>query len=278
MNTKDQQTYMHLLGPFLERPKCVALVLSVDEMAPVLSLTESDDAPRSLLAQLADRFGTVACISARTAEETRQRSGSFIWALGLQGAERLKPGSEALETDERLLRWVAKASAVRHRVCRSRLLRAALGVRSDARGPVLSLNWESARWKWGAALAAAPVRRTGVQDGFATVQTDTSMELWPDDPVVHRAVGLSWLIRTTRPELVIYMGGESSDIGALAELSQLVSHREVKHVLRVGVHTSAAPLALPGVTDTVVTLDSLANILWTLVSGQPASRVEGERP
>src|SRR5690349_6201071 len=88
-----------LLAPFLAAPERCAVLTDLDgTLAPIVAKPEDAAVPdetRELLAELADRFAVVACVTGRRALEAREMVGAqSVVYLGNQGFEELRPGED----------------------------------------------------------------------------------------------------------------------------------------------------------------------------------------
>ncbi len=119
------------------------LLTDVDgTLAPIVDRPEDARVPAqatALLGRLAERYALVACVTGRRALDARRMVGAELVYVGNQGFELLMPGDDEPALDPAARPRGHRAAEFVAGLDRDRL--AALGLRSEDKGPIQVLHW-----------------------------------------------------------------------------------------------------------------------------------------
>jgi trehalose 6-phosphate phosphatase len=255
-----------LLESLRADPARTAILTDVDgTLAPIVERPELAAVPRqasALLERLGERYGLIACISGRQAEEARRLVGvADIAYAGNHGLELLLPGDEAPRLDpapnER-----AAAELV------STLDRQALadtGLRLEDKGPIQALHWRGAEDEAAAEALAEEVAAAGKRAGLAPRRGRKVLELRP--PGGGKDAAVASLLMGREMRTAVYAGDDRTDLDAFRALRELRRRGELETAVCVGVVSPEGPPELAGQSD--LTVEGPAGWLEILASLAP---------
>src|SRR5205085_9408294 len=114
-------TLVEALEPIRSEPSRAAVLLDIDgTLAPIVRHADDAHVPeatRTLLIEIANRYGVVGCVSGRRASTARQivAIGTIAY-VGNHGGELLRPGSTKAEIAPELEAWTERVRAFAERV------------------------------------------------------------------------------------------------------------------------------------------------------------------
>ena len=249
-------------------PKQTALLLDVDgTLAPIVNNPVDASVPvevRTTLIELGRRFGLVACISGRQADEARRIVGAGgLTYIGGHGSERLLPGATEPEVDNALAPWSERVNAVAAAAARDL---SALGIRREDKGAVAALHYRGVADEDQAAEALELVAARASADGLAIHWGRKVLELRPPVPF-NKGIAVTELIEGGSFETVLYAGDDRTDLDSFDALDSLLENGKLKQVLKLGVLSSEAPPEIGRASDLVVTgTDGVAEFLGRLLA------------
>src|ERR1700737_4445382 len=109
-------TLVEALEPLRENPARAAVLLDIDgTLAPIVRHAVDAHVPeatRTLLIEIARRYGLVGCVSGRRAASARQivAIGTIAY-IGNHGGELLRPRASRVEVAPELVAWIARVRA-----------------------------------------------------------------------------------------------------------------------------------------------------------------------
>jgi trehalose 6-phosphate phosphatase len=251
-------TLAESLGPLCADPTHSAILLDVDgTLAPIVrhaSDAHVDEATRTLLIEIARRYGTVACISGRPAAVARRivALGSIAY-VGNHGCERLAPGAREVELDPEIAPWIDRVRAFAEAAATAELGR--LRVRSEDKGPIAGFHWRGAPDEDAALEAVREVADRAVAEGFDIHWGRKVLEVRPPLPI-DKGRGVASLLspsagrgsRQAQASRGLYMGDDKTDLDAFRGLREALGHGAVC----VGVRSDETPPELEREADLMV--------------------------
>jgi trehalose 6-phosphate phosphatase len=193
------------LRPLTEAPERSAIFLDVDgTLAPIVERAEDAAVPeetRALLADLAQRYALVACVSGRAAEDARRLVGlPQLTYAGSHGAELLEPGGTV-----RVLPAFAEWADRVHGFARAH----DVGARMEDKGPIVAYHF---RGRDELEPKLHEVAEVAEREGFITHWGRKVLEIRPGVPVDKgRAVE-----ELGRNLITLYAGDDATDLDAFA--------------------------------------------------------------
>ncbi|MHB1467870.1 MAG: trehalose-phosphatase [Solirubrobacteraceae bacterium] len=249
-------TPLEALEPLRADPACAAVLLDIDgTLAPIVrhaSDAHVPEATRTLLIEIAKRYGLVGCISGRRCTSARQivAIGSIAY-VGNHGGELLRGGSTRVEVLPEVAAWTDRVQAFARRNVDRECQR--LRIRSEDKGAIVALHWRGAPDEQAAAALVRELAARAEQEGFAVHWGRKVLEVRP--PVeMHKGIGIRQLLREVRDEgepiaTAVYVGDDLTDIDAFAGLRELVGAGELESAVCVGVGSDEAPAELVQAAD-----------------------------
>jgi trehalose 6-phosphate phosphatase len=273
-------TLVEALEPLRSDPSHSAVLLDIDgTLAPIVRHATDAHVPeatRTLLIEIAKRYGLVGCISGRRAASARQvvAIGSIAY-VGNHGAELLRAGATRPELDPELAPWVARVRAFAARVYTSEHQR--LRVRSEDKDAIAAFHWRGAPDE---AAAFAAVRAIAVQaqdEGLAVHWGRKVLEVRP--PVaLDKSLGVGALLNGARGggergsaepasgepgvgergggqsqfRAGLYVGDDTTDLDAFRGLRALADEGTLQCALCVAVRSEEAPPELLEAADLTI--------------------------
>jgi trehalose-phosphatase len=244
-----------LLAPLRSEPSSAAIVSDLDgTLAPIVARPEDAQVPlrpRELLAELADRFALVACVSGRRAADARSLVGlDELTYVGNHGFERLDPG----EVEPTLLPELVDAEAKVERFASKHLDPAevdAAGLRIEDKGPIRALHWRGAVAEAEAEASAREIAAAAEAEGLEARWGRKVLELRP--PVdVDKGTALAALLRPARLTAALYAGDDRTDLDGFRALSAMREAGTLSATVSVGIAADESPAEIAAEADVVV--------------------------
>jgi trehalose 6-phosphate phosphatase len=192
-------TLVEALQPLRSDPSHAAVLLDIDgTLAPIVRHADDAHVPeatRTLLIEIAKRYGVVACVSGRRAQAARQivAIGSIAY-IGNHGGELLRPGATRVELDPELESWSERVRAFARRVYTSDHQR--LRVRTEDKQAIAAFHWRGAPDEEAAAAAVREIAVRAQNEGFAVHWGRKVLEVRP--PVaMDKGMGVTALLSAT---------------------------------------------------------------------------------
>jgi trehalose 6-phosphate phosphatase len=256
-----------LIAPLRAAPADSAVLLDVDgTLAPIVAepgMAAVPDGTREILVELKSRFGLVACVSGRRAEDARRVVGvDSLDYIGNHGLERLRPGAATAEVSAALDRYRAPIRAFATDSYSSELREA--GVALEDKDSIWSFHWRGASDEPSARAGLEQVAAAAASQGFSTHWGRKVLEVRP--PLrFSKGSALASLLSETRFAGALYAGDDATDLDAFRALRELRQRREIQHVVCVGVRSEEGPAQVTEEADVVVEGPSgLARLLAAL--------------
>ncbi len=254
MSDANRDRGEELLTPLLERPERSAVLLDIDgTLAPIVARAEDSEVPEPtsrLLERLASRYGLVACVSGRRAEDARRLVGvDSLTYVGNHGLERLSPGAEEVEISLELARLDEELRAFAESAYTPRL--ESLGVRLEDKRSIWSFHWRSAEDERAARAALEDVAGAAERRGLAPHWGRKVLEVRP--PLgVDKGTAVSELVRDAGSSAALYAGDDNTDLHAFRALRRLQEAGRLEGAVCVGVRSDEAPAELARESDLLV--------------------------
>jgi trehalose 6-phosphate phosphatase len=242
------------LSPVREDPARAAILLDIDgTLAPIVELASDARVPertRQLVAEVAKRYGVVACVSGRRASEARAMvSVGTISYLGSHGAELLRAGWTQPVLDENIADWARRVQEFGREADTADLRR--LRVRIEDKGLIVAFHWRGAPDEGAARAAIDSIATRAESAGLRTHWGRKVLEVRP--PVrLDKGAGISAFLADEDVDTALYAGDDRTDLDAFRALAELAEDGRLKRVLRVGVHSDEGPDEISSETDLVV--------------------------
>jgi trehalose 6-phosphate phosphatase len=242
------------LAPLRQDPAHAAILLDIDgTLAPIVDLASDARVPgetRQLVAEVAKRYGVVACVTGRRASEARAMvSVGTISYLGLHGAELLRAGWTQPVLDEKVADWARRVQEFEHEVDSRDLRR--LRVRIEDKGTIVAFHWRGAPDEDTARAAIDSIAARAESAGLRTHWGRKVLEVRP--PVrIDKGAGITSFLADEDVDTAMYVGDDRTDLDAFRALTELANEGRLKCALRVGVRSDEGPDEIASETDFVV--------------------------
>ncbi len=253
-------TLVEALEPIRSDPDRGAVLLDIDgTLAPIVRHAADAHVPeatRTLLIEIAKRYGVVGCVSGRRAATARQivAIGTLAY-VGNHGGELLRPGSTRPEVDPELATW-----AVRVRTFAARALTAdyqRLRIRGEDKDAIAAFHWRGAPDEQAAQDAVEQIAKRAQDEGLAVHWGRKVLEVRPPVPL-DKGIGIATLLRGSPARSAVYVGDDSTDLDAFRGLRELVQSGMLESALCVAVDSDEAPAELAREAD--LTLDGTSGV------------------
>jgi trehalose 6-phosphate phosphatase len=245
---------LEAFAPLRENPARAAILLDIDgTLAPIVEQPSSALVPeqtRQLLAELARRYGAVACVTGRRASEARAMVaiGSISY-LGSHGAELLRAGWTEARIDPALEDWRRRIHEFGRQADTSDLRRRRVLV--EDKGAILAFHWRSAPDQEAARAAIDAVAAKAEAAGLRTHWGRKVLEVRP--PVrIDKGAGIASFLDGTDVDAAMYVGDDTTDLDAFHTLNQLREERRLSTAIKVGVRSDEGPEEIVSEADLVV--------------------------
>jgi trehalose-phosphatase len=239
-----------LLEALRADPARTAILTDIDgTLAPIVERPEHaavSERASTLLAALAGSYGLVGCVSGRRAEEARRLVGvEEIAYAGNHGLELLLPGDEAPRLDPSLSGREGAAAGFIAGLDAARL--AALGLRTEDKGPIQALHWRGAEDERAAEACAHELAAAAGRAGLEPHWGRKVLEVRPSggggkDIAVAALLG-SDLVAAA------YAGDDRTDLDAFRRLRDLRAQGQLTSALCVGVTSPEGPAEIAEESD-----------------------------
>jgi trehalose 6-phosphate phosphatase len=268
------------LGPLArlrDEPARAAILTDVDgTLAPIAPRPEQAAVPpraSELLARLSDRYGLVACVSGRRAEEARRLVGvDGIAYAGNHGLELLLPGEGVPRLDPSLEGRERDAADFIAGVDVDTLSEA--GLRLEDKGPIQALHWRGAEDDRAAEAQAHEVAAEAGRAGLELRWGRKVLELRPpggggkdaavaallaNPPAARSSFGS---LSDPKLDRAVYAGDDRTDLDAFRRLREMSEGDELEVAVCVGVVSDEGPREIADEAD--LTVDGTAGWLALL--------------
>lgn len=236
------------------------MLLDIDgTLAPIVRHAEDAHVPeatRTLLIEIAKRYGVVGCISGRRAGTARQivAIGSIAY-VGNHGGELLRPGATSVIVAPELAEWTERVQRFAKSTYTPERMR--LRIRMEDKGTIVALHWRGVPDEVAAADAVAEVARTAEQEGFAVHWGRKVLEVRP--PVsFDKSVGVEQLLHqgslgeSESLQAAVYVGDDVTDLDAFRALHAMAQDGDLKTAVCAAVSSEEAPAELVEQADLLV--------------------------
>ncbi|MGA3362496.1 MAG: trehalose-phosphatase [Solirubrobacteraceae bacterium] len=239
-----------LIEPLRADPPAAAVLLDIDgTLAPIVRHASDATVPeqtRMLLIECSRRYGTVACVSGRSAAIARQMVaiGSIAY-IGNHGSELLGPGASEATVDAAVARWAQRVHAFADRADTPALQQ--LRIRREDKGAIVAFHWRGAPDENAALVAVGALELAAQEAGMHTHRGRKVLEVRP--PVaIDKGRGVRWLLAEDPPVAALYAGDDHTDVDAFEGLRDVVGEGAVC----VGVRSEETPAELEAAADVMV--------------------------
>jgi trehalose 6-phosphate phosphatase len=224
-------------------PPRAAILTDLDgTLAPIVERPEQAEVPAraaDLLRRLSGRFGLVACISGRRADEARRLVGvDEIAYAGNHGLELLLPGDSEPRLDPALGEGDGEAARFLSGLDGAELERA--GLRAEDKGPIQALHWRGAADERAAEERAGEVAEKAARAGLEPRWGRKVLELRPAGRA-DKGIAVEALLDTSAVTAAAYAGDDRTDIDAFRRLRDLQAQGVLETAVCVGVASPEAP-------------------------------------
>lgn len=205
------------------------------------------EATRTLLIEIAKRYGVVGCVSGRRAATARQivAIGTIAY-VGNHGGELLRPGATRPEVDPELATWTARVRAFAARALSAEHQR--LRVRGEDKDAIAAFHWRGAPDEQAAEASVREIAAEAERAGFVVHWGRKVLEVRP--PVaLDKGIGIARLLRDSPAEVALYVGDDTTDLDAFRGLRELVQSEALQAALCVAVDSDEAPAELAREAD-----------------------------
>jgi trehalose 6-phosphate phosphatase len=256
------------LEPLRSDPSKAAVLLDIDgTLAPIVRHADDAHVPeatRTLLIEIARRYGVVACVSGRRAQAARQivAIGSISY-IGNHGSELLRPGSTHAELDPELQSWVerVRAFAVQTYTKEHQHLR----IRPEDKQAIAAFHWRGAPNEEAAAAAVREIAAQAQQQGFVVHWGRKVLEVRP--PVAFdKGIGVTALLEgvdgdegdVQRLVAALYVGDDATDVDAFRALRTLEHDGVLRNAICAAVVSEETPPEL--IREADLTIDGTGGV------------------
>jgi trehalose 6-phosphate phosphatase len=247
-------TLVEALEPLRSEPARAAVLLDIDgTLAPIVRHAADAHVPeatRSLLIEIAKRYGVVGCVSGRRAATARQIvSIGTIAYVGNHGGELLRPGSTRAEVDPALSAWTERVRAFAASAYTAEHQR--IRVRSEDKDAIAAFHWRGAPDEAAAAAAVQEIARRALEEGLEVHWGRKVLEVRP--PVeLDKGLGIATLLHGQPIAVALYVGDDTTDLDAFRGLRSLVREGALTTAICVAVSSDEAPPELAAEADLVL--------------------------
>ncbi|HWG07527.1 MAG TPA: trehalose-phosphatase [Solirubrobacteraceae bacterium] len=244
-------TLVEALEPLRSDPDRGAVLLDIDgTLAPIVRHAADAHVPeatRTLLIEIAKRYGVVGCVSGRRAATARQivAIGTLAY-VGNHGGELLRPGATRPEVDPELAAWTVRIRAFASRALTPEHER--LRLRGEDKEAIAAFHWRGAPDEQAAEAAAHEIAAAADREGFVTHWGRKVLEVRP--PVeLDKGIGIAMLLRGSAASSALYVGDDATDLDAFRGLRELMQSGALESALCVAVDSDEAPPELAREAD-----------------------------
>jgi trehalose 6-phosphate phosphatase len=253
-------TLVEALEPIRSDPARGAVLLDIDgTLAPIVRHAADAHVPeatRTLLIEIAKRYGVVGCVSGRRAATARQivAIGTLAY-VGNHGGELLRPRSTTPEVDAELAEWSERVRAFAASALTASYTR--LRIRGEDKDAIAAFHWRGAPDEQAAAAAVGQIAELAQEQGFVVHWGRKVLEVRP--PVaLDKGIGVASLLRGSPATAALYVGDDTTDLDAFRGLRELVQSGSLQSALCVAVDSDEAPPELAREAD--LTLEGTSGV------------------
>jgi len=275
-------TLREALEPLRSDPSHAAVLLDIDgTLAPIVRHADDAHVPeatRTLLIEIAKRYGVVACVSGRRAQAARQivAIGTIAY-IGNHGGELLRPGSTRVELDPELEAWGERVRAFAAGAYTAEHQR--LRVRTEDKQAIAAFHWRGAPDEDAAAAAVRAIAAHAQEQGFVVHWGRKVLEVRP--PVaLDKGIGVTALLGGPhgaaganaagadgvdgtafdglRLTAALYVGDDATDVDAFRALRALEHSGVLRAAVCAAVRSEEAPAEL--VREADLTIDGTGGV------------------
>jgi trehalose 6-phosphate phosphatase len=247
-------TLVEALEPIRSDPPGAAVLLDIDgTLAPIVRHAADAHVPeatRTLLIEIAGRYGLVGCISGRRATTARQivAIGTIAY-VGNHGGELLRPRATRPEVDPELIAWTARVREFAQRAITPE--RERIRIRVEDKDAIVAFHWRGAPDEEAAAAEVAQIAELAQREGFGVHWGRKVLEVRP--PVtLDKGIGVTKLLRGSQATAAMYVGDDTTDVDAFRGLRRLVESGRLTSALCAAVSSEETPQELAAEADLVV--------------------------
>jgi trehalose 6-phosphate phosphatase len=243
-----------LLAPLRADPARTAVLLDVDgTLAPIVRHAEEATVPeatRSLLIELARRYGLMACITGRRAAEARRivSIGSIAY-VGNHGGEVLAPGAAQPVVDPAVQQGARRVREFASAADTPALAR--LRVRIEDKYAIAAFHWRGAPDEGAAHAELADLADAAVDQGLHVHWGRKVLEVRPPAQF-DKGTGVRALLDGRDLTAALYVGDDATDLDAFRALEELVREGRLGAAVRIGVISEEGPQEIGEQADATV--------------------------
>ena len=255
MAAMEAATVEQFLAPLIADPQRSAVLLDVDgTLAPITTDTHAATVPsatREVLAQIADRYKLVACITGRQCERAREMVGlGNITYFGNHGSEIMRPGSSKVEIAPEAAAWQERVQAFAAGAYADSGLER-FGIRTEDKGPIAGLHWRGVDDEAAAEAAVRQVAQAAEAAGFGLHWAKKILEIRPPSDF-SKGSAVHQLLSEQEVDNAIFVGDDLTDIHAFKALDEARAAGEINHAGKIGVDSDEAPPELAPAADVML--------------------------
>jgi trehalose 6-phosphate phosphatase len=257
------------LGPLRADPARAAILFDIDgTLAPIVELAADARVPertRQLLAEIARRYGVVACVSGRRASEARAMVAiGTISYLGSHGAEILRAGWTEPVVDQEVEDWAERIHEFAREADTADLRRRR--IRLEDKGAIVAFHWRGAPDEEAARAAIDALASRAEAAGLRTHWGRKVLEVRP--PVrIDKGAGIESFLADTDVDVALYVGDDVTDLDAFHALVHLAEEGRISKAIRVGVRSDEGPSEITAEADLVLDgTDGVTELLTALAA------------
>lgn len=242
------------LAPLRADPARGAILFDIDgTLAPIVEHAADarvPEATRQRLAQVARKYGVVACVSGRRASEARAMVAiGTISYLGSHGAELLRAGWTEPVVDPVVQDWAERIHDFARKADTADLRRRR--VRLEDKGAIVAFHWRGAPDEEAARAVIDGIAAKAQAAGLRTHWGRKVLEVRP--PVrIDKGAGIASFLADTDVDVALYVGDDVTDLDAFHALTQLADEGRISKAIRVGVRSDEGPPEITEEADVVV--------------------------
>ena len=268
MPAPTADTLAEALAPVTEAPERAAIFCDIDgTLAPIVLRSEEAHVPNRtarLLGALARRYGSVACISGRSATEARRLVGvGGIAYAGAHGAELLEPGANHASVLPAFDSWAEQVRRFAEARDDRELRR--LRVRIEDKGPIVAFHWRGAPDEDAARTRLEGIAAEADAEGLHPHWGRKVLEVRPPVPF-DKGLAIREIVRRSNARAALFGGDDATDLDAFDALDALLAEGRLDAAVRVGIRSDEGPaqiveradLTVDGVEGFVSVLEALA--------------------
>jgi trehalose 6-phosphate phosphatase len=246
----EAATLADSLAPLRNDPAHGAVLLDIDgTLAPIVRHASDAAVPestRGLLIDVARRYGTVACVSGRSASDARAlvAIGSISY-IGNHGCELLAAGGGDVALDPEVATWIQRIRKFAELADSAPLQK--LRIRSENKGPIAAFHWRGAPDEDAAEAALRKVEDDARAAGFHVLWGRKVLEIRP--PLeIDKGRGITSFLDHRDIRAGLYIGDDVTDLDAFRGLRSVVPGA----ALCIGVRSDETPDELEREADVMV--------------------------